>query len=570
MNRVFFASLLGSLVMTLATGCTGFAAPKAPHSATHQATNATADATVSPDFGPPPSQAEQNFKVDTEAVPVTHTETDTVDFMPGFEINDGVDRGQAARQFLSQAEASLAVGDFGGAVRAAAQSYHYWDSEEALTTAQYAASQMNTEALERSYAQRQPDSMLETAALGAQAALRCHMQGRPCPWLDRGTVALALDALGQSGQAQAVRQYSQAGVSTSQRPLVAVFLPLSGQDRRIGRAMLGALLQANGIYTHQGLKYDVRLFDTKSSAETIEGLMREAASLGAKLILGPIDAQECLASSKWLKTYDMVMLGFSLNDLFVGERAFQLSYGIAPEAQVLARFIIAQNKQKLASVYPNNRYGQNFAEQLEKAVGTSHGLKFSQHPYPETQVDLRDIAKKVAAEKADVIFFPSTAELAERMASFLAQENIWCAQPGAVPAKTDTRRFVTCIAPSAWSPIEAGHHYKFIQMAVYLDYIDASPDLGADFSKSFYELYHREASIYEIMPYKASLLLDRLETQDFLNAQTLQASLYRLLRGQRFILEPSLRQIKADACVSFIPASRDTLNSTERTLITRP
>lgn len=333
----------------------------------------------------------------------------------------------------------------------------------------------------------------------------------------------------------------------SEVPVVAVLLPLSGKDRRMGRAMLGAFLQASGIYDHRDLPFAIRFFDTQSSDASIPEIVSSLETSGIRLVLGPIDILESLKTAQLLSP-QTTMVGFSPNDGFLGDRShvFQYSYAIEREVQKLASIVVGLNPKRSVALAPQNAYSETMIEQLNASLPTS--LTFESVLYPAAQTDLREIASRVATSVPDIVFLPSDADSAERMASFLAQENIWCATPDA-PRPTlssDTRRFVTCLGTSSWAPIRDDHHYRFIVNALYLDYTDISESYDSAFSTQFSALYHRLPSVNEILPYALISVLREMPESVWEGDGDVSASLRALFNGQKYLAEPGIRQVAAN------------------------
>ena len=111
----------------------------------------------------------------------------------------------------------------------------------------------------------------------------------------------------------------------------------------------------------------------------------------------------------------------------------------------------------------------------------------------------------MAQQSPDIVYLPTTADTAERIASFLAQENLWCKTPGSVApnSKIDTRKFTVCIGSSAWAPIADNHRHKSLIEALYLDYTDAATSFNAEFATQFSALYHRQPAVQEVLPFAA-------------------------------------------------------------------
>lgn len=486
-----------------------------------------------------------------------------------WQVTDPVqepDRSQAQLDFDAASDA-VQSGQYALALKLAAQSYQAVPSDETRSLAMYAAMQLSP--IELANLESSITFPLEAAVAGQLRLNTCaSMHDNACVAALLPGTAMALEAIGDSASAERLRTML-ARASNSSQPVVAVLLPLSGTDRRVGRAMLGSILQASGIYHHSSLPFDLRFFDTQSNVQTIPGILAEVQKLGARLILGPLDIQESMAVVPNLAEIQTVMLGFSPNDEFTKQSsaAFQFSYALTLEAEQLAQTIVALNVQRMVAVSPEDAYASTLVQQLQTSLPT--GMAVSHVTFPQTQTDLRDIAHKIASQSPEVVYFPTSIETAERIASFLAQENLWCKTPGtpAPQSKLDTRKFTTCIGSSAWAPVADNHRYKSLHEALYLDYTDAAAVYVADFDKQFQALYHRLPAVHEILPFVAVSMLKTLPDEVWQNPESLQQGVQTLLRGQKYLMLPSLRQITSTGSQSFGMVST-TAPALERTLST--
>ena len=495
------------------------------------------------------------------------------------EASAHVDRGeddearqQARRQVLLEgAERAIAEKRWTEAVRLSAEWEALSPSDDARALAFYAASQLSAESLSQALREADPGLLLQTAALARQQwrlCVRSEQQNCAPADIDRGLEAM--QALGLTAEARRLREDYSVLRASSSRPLVAVLLPLSGRDRRIGRAMLGAVLQGAGIFQLRPLAFDLRFFDTQSDAAKIPQIIDDAKRQGAKLLLGPIDVQESLAASQRLEARDLVMVGFSINEAFVGERAYRLSYDLTQEVMVSARAIISENAKKIVVVAPDTRYTTMVVDRLRQALAFEKDVNIQLQTFPEGKVDLRDVAKSVAKIRPDLVFLPTSPETSELIASFLAQENMWCRTSFAPTPSRDTRHFMTCLGTGLWGPIAQGHPFKFIVGGVYPDYIDATPDVSEAFAHEFQNLFHRLPAVHEILPYQALTMLRTLRPEAFASSKALIAALESVFQGRQFVLQPSLRQITRDASVRYQWGGASQTPPPQRTLVTRP
>lgn len=549
------AKLICALMLTLSAGCT-------PIFANNNQTQTAATASA---------QSEQKAEVALSAPHEAKSNQQKSQSASGVEVQNPIDQPPTpaaqdiAREFDTQARSALARAAYADALTYSVSAYQAMPSDQSYATALYAASMLSP--IELMHRHDSAQTPIEIAVTGMPRAHICHAQkDAQCLAHVVPNTANALEQIGRASQANALMSLTDLPTK-SNRPLAAFLLPLSGGDRKIGRAMLGAALQASGLYDHSDMPFAIRFFDTQSTPNSIPAILEELRKYDTRLILGPLDIKETIAVSKSLGENE-VMIGFTPNEEFTrtSQAAFQFSYAMPQEAQKIAEFIASNSITKVAVAAPNDDFTASAIKFLQTDLPTN--VKLDTISYPANQTDLREQAKKVAKLSPELIYFPSSAALAERFASFLAQENLWCRLPNTPQPKAaaDTRKFITCLASSTWAPVAENHSYKFIVNGIYLDYNEAAAAFAPDFANTFAALYHRAPSVMEILPFVLLKMLAQLPYSAFRSQSDMQRALQTLLHGQSFLLIPGFRQITEQASIPYVSPYHNTSDSA-RTLI---
>ncbi len=547
-----------TIILAILLACTGCAELSASRA---QAQNAVSDANQASNNQSDPSQSStssSSTKAGSFLVP------DDISNNQASMIQDSSISTNSASHDLEIARMELEKGNYPPAIQAAVSSYTQSPSDEARTILTYAASQLTP--IEIMRLESNATTHIEQAVFGQLRLNVCIAQkDQVCIQELLPKTMQSLEMIGDAEAAAMLGKFNPAAASN--QPVVAVLLPLSGNDRKIGRAMLGSMLQASGVYTHQQLPFALRFFDTQTSQNTINSILAETKKYNVRLVLGPLDIRESIAAAQNLT--DQVMIGFSPNDEFIKKtpNAFQISYTIPEEAQEISRFLVTLNAGTILSVSPEDAYARTIFEQIKTNLSASQTM--TALTYPSSQTDLRDIAQKAAKTHPDVIFLPTGAETAERIMSFMAQENLWCKTPGTPAPKSsaDTRKFVTCLSSSVWSPMNADHHYKFIVDAIYLDYTDSALSASPDFAKTFESLYHRQPSVQEVLPFLAISMLKDIPGNAWHSTASLLQSVQSMFKGQQYIIIPTLRQVTADSTRPYTP-NTPSAQMPSRTIVT--
>ena len=448
------------------------------------------------------------------------------------------DKAEAAL-LMQQAETALSTTSYTQAFKLAVQSYVKVPDKSASDIAFYAASKLSPIELMRLY--EKSTTHLEHAILGQLRLSVCVSQhDADCIQKVQPQTIQALRQIGESERADDIEKMDFSA-SSQHAPVIAVLLPLSGSDRKIGRAMLGAFIQAAGVYHTNSVPYDLRFFDTRSTPDAIPTLINDIKAANIKLILGPLDIQESLVATQNLD--NQVMIGFSPNNAFLktDKAVFQYAQTLEREIQTIAEFVKNTNAQNVAIIGPEDIYVTTASNLIQTELSNKTVTPLT---YPTTQTDLREIAKSAAKSKPDIVFLPTSADAAERIMSFMAQENVWCQKPGtpAPKASSDTRKFTVCVSTSAWAPVAQNHRYKFIQNAIYLDYLDLSKHAENTFAMQFESFYHRVPAVHEILPWKLTEQLKTLSAQSFASPQNLKNAVQNALNhSNAYPMQPNLK-----------------------------
>jgi ABC-type branched-subunit amino acid transport system substrate-binding protein len=283
----------------------------------------------------------------------------------------------------------------------------------------------------------------------------------------------ALIACGEAPRAALLRQLLGQPPSlamTSGPILIGAVLPLSGPNRKVGRMVMAGLLLAQGAFSPSDSSSSLRLIfeDDASQPQRASDAVRKLAAAGAIAILGPLDADAAAAAASTAATLSIPLLTFSYAPPSPASPAsaapaspYVTRFAPSPlsEARTLAQHLVsltpadAPEPPKVLILHPDLPYGEGMTDAFTQALlSLSPAAAITSRAYPPDATDLRKLAQEVAKLPLDAVFIPDTAERAERVASFLAQENIWSRQEGqgAAGGRGDGRRFVWLLGTSLW------------------------------------------------------------------------------------------------------------------------
>lgn len=183
-----------------------------------------------------------------------------------------------------------------------------------------------------------------------------------------GLVALSACAPQASGPSYAPAP--TAGLPTLPPPpprsKVAVLLPLTGQNAALGQSLLNAAQLALFEQGEPGFEFLPR--DTGGTAAGAAEAARAAMAEGARVIVGPLTAQETAAVASPARAAGVPMLPFTNDGSQAAQQVWPL--GITP-AQQVRRVVAAANAQgvrRFALAAPNGALGRQMAEALRGAA----------------------------------------------------------------------------------------------------------------------------------------------------------------------------------------------------------
>ncbi|MBU6234823.1 MAG: penicillin-binding protein activator [Alphaproteobacteria bacterium] len=136
---------------------------------------------------------------------------------------------------------------------------------------------------------------------------------------------------------------------------VAILVPQSGPNAALGEALMQAAQLA--VFDLNEPMFQLIPKDTKGTAEGTQKAVDEAAREGARLILGPVFAQEVEAARNAARPYGINVIGFSTDWRVAGDNAYVM--GVLPFGQVerITEYAARQGVRRVAVVAGKDMYG---------------------------------------------------------------------------------------------------------------------------------------------------------------------------------------------------------------------
>jgi ABC-type branched-subunit amino acid transport system substrate-binding protein len=163
---------------------------------------------------------------------------------------------------------------------------------------------------------------------------------------------------------------------------VALLLPLSGPNAELGKAMLEAAQLA--LFTTGTDKLTLVPRDTGGTADGAAKAAKSAIDDGAKLILGPLIADEVVAVRPIAQAANVNVIGFATKTEVAGGNVFLM--GFLPKQEVVREVAYAreQGLGRFAALAPNSPYGHLMGDAL-RDVATAAGGTVTRIEYFDTR-----------------------------------------------------------------------------------------------------------------------------------------------------------------------------------------
>jgi len=160
-----------------------------------------------------------------------------------------------------------------------------------------------------------------------------------------------------------------------------------------------------------GIRIDLRVFDTAGNPEQAALVARQAVQEGAKIILGPLLAENAKAAGAAVADSGVNVLSFSNNASIAGNNVFVLGPTFNNTANRLVSYAASQGRTKAVIVHPRTLEGELGKAALENAAQSTpleivaiEAFEFSQKGVIDSVARIKD---SVLETQADTLFLTS-------------------------------------------------------------------------------------------------------------------------------------------------------------------
>ncbi len=238
----------------------------------------------------------------------------------------------------------------------------------------------------------------------------------------------ALSALALSACVPAAGPGAGTKLGAGETVQVALLVPSGsgqGSDELIARHLQNAARLA--ISDLGGSRIDLRVYPTAGNPSQAQSQAVKAVDEGAKIILGPVYAQEANAVGVAVAGRAVSVLSFSNNTDIAGGNVFVLGPTFQNTADRLARFAVKQGKGRVMIVHDQNLAGQLGSTAMQRALASSGGQVAGVQSYELSQNGIISAAPGIAAAarnaNAQAVLLTATTDAALPLITQLLRDN---------------------------------------------------------------------------------------------------------------------------------------------------
>ncbi|NQU62601.1 MAG: penicillin-binding protein activator [Rhodospirillales bacterium] len=153
---------------------------------------------------------------------------------------------------------------------------------------------------------------------------------------------------------------------------VALLLPLTGANAKLGQAMLNAAQLA--VFDFAGKKFELLTHDTKGTPAGAVRAAQLAIGDGAAMLLGPLLSASTRAVSAAARAANVPVVAFSSDRSVAGGGTYTLGFLPSAEINRIVFFAASKGVRRFAVLAPDSVYGETIVNAYEGAVAAQGGI----------------------------------------------------------------------------------------------------------------------------------------------------------------------------------------------------
>lgn len=148
--------------------------------------------------------------------------------------------------------------------------------------------------------------------------------------------------------------------------VVGILLPLSGEERELGRAMLNGAMMA--MFDHAAPGLALKPYDTAGTPAGAAEAAQAALKDGTRLLLGPLFSDSVAAVAPVAARAGVNVLAFTNDRAAAGRGVFVLGHHLEPQIRAVIAYAGRRGIRSLAVLIPTGRFGAQAAVAADAAA----------------------------------------------------------------------------------------------------------------------------------------------------------------------------------------------------------
>jgi branched-chain amino acid transport system substrate-binding protein len=155
-------------------------------------------------------------------------------------------------------------------------------------------------------------------------------------------------------------------MATSSTVRVALLVPLSGANEKLGKAMLNAAQLA--LFDFSDDRFELVIHDTHGTPEGAMEAARFAIGDGASMILGPLLGPSVTAISPMARAANVTVIGFSSDRTVTGNGIYTMGFFPETEVERVVEYARSRGSSRFAALAPSGQYGETVVDALRQSA----------------------------------------------------------------------------------------------------------------------------------------------------------------------------------------------------------
>lgn len=175
---------------------------------------------------------------------------------------------------------------------------------------------------------------------------------------------------------------------------VAIMLPLSGDKKDIGNALLGAASMA--LFDAYDPRITLLPFDTKANAEGATAAANAVLEADVDVVLGPLFSDSIKVVGPILAEENIVMIGFSSDRRVSGLGQFIMGFAPEDEVKRVMSYAVSEGHSKFAALIPIGLYGKRVSAALGDVLEMTKARMMAMEEYPPSADSVFEPVKRLS------------------------------------------------------------------------------------------------------------------------------------------------------------------------------